>query len=95
MNNIDILRRYWFKPNFNGYKYPIPFGCKIGVGITAYDLKDAEKILELIVFKNRSFPVFDSITVDVDISQLDNNHVLPNMNEPINRGVWFPKGYDF
>lgn len=37
-------------------------------------------------------PIADAIE-DVDISTLDLGHVGPNMEVPVFRGVWFPKGY--
>jgi hypothetical protein len=33
----------------------------------------------------------EHVVEDVDVSQLDAGHVLPNMGDPTLRGVWFPR----
>ncbi|MDF2233295.1 hypothetical protein P2H44_12100 [Albimonas sp. CAU 1670] len=33
------------------------------------------------------------IVEDVDVSTLDPNHVLPNMEPPHETGIWFPMGF--
>jgi hypothetical protein len=63
-----------------------------GVGVTAIDRKDAEALLQQRVFGGASPPIRDCIE-DVDVSTLDPGHILPNMEPPNERGVWFPRGY--
>jgi hypothetical protein len=84
------LRRYWFKFGNLGKFDRLYFGC----GITAYDYDDAMTILRERVFHGGLVPQPDSAIEDVDVSTLDAGHVLPNMDVPIYRGVWFPKGYN-
>jgi len=74
------LRRYWFESSKN-----------IGVGITAYSLSDAKIILDSAIRRNTWFDVnVIDIIEDVDVRTLDQGHVIPNMNPPNFRGVWFP-----
>ena len=86
---ISKLRRFWFRfhdlPKFT----PIRLGC----GVTARDYADAIEILGGTVFKGQTMPTIASVIEDVDIATLDPGHVIPNMEAPVFRGVWFPKGY--
>jgi hypothetical protein len=85
------LQRFWFRfqelPRFS----PLGLGC----GITARDYQDAIAILGDTVFKGQEIPPIAKVTVDVDVSTLDRGHVIPNMEAPNSRGVWFPKGYGY
>jgi hypothetical protein len=73
------LRRFWFKSNIN-----------IGVGITAYSLEDALVILDGAIERHTLKVDVVETVEDVDIQGLDQGHVIPNMNPPNFRGVWFP-----
>jgi hypothetical protein len=86
------LRRYWFEFDF-AVGTTIPPGTRIGCGVTAFDRADAEQLLRERVFGTTPLPAVQRVIEDVDISGLDKGHVLPNMGAPINRGVWFPVGY--
>jgi hypothetical protein len=84
-----MLKQYWFK-----FKTLPPSPLNMGCGITAYSYDDALNILKERVFPNRDpIPEIASCVEDIDISSLDEKHVRPNMDAPVNRGVWFPKGY--
>jgi hypothetical protein len=48
-------------------------------------------ILREVVFDGRD-PEIGAVVEDVDVSTLDANHVLPNMEAPNWRGVWYPMG---
>jgi hypothetical protein len=86
------LRRFWF--NFRVALKDAPPGIAIGCGVTAYDYQDALELIRERVFKNNSLPPIQKAIEDVDVSTLDANHVLPNMAVPVERGVWFPLGYN-
>lgn len=44
--------------------------------------------------RNRGlFLEIKEIVPDVDIRTLDQRHVIPNMEVPVVRGVWFPRGF--
>jgi hypothetical protein len=84
-----MLIRYWF--GFNGVE---PFNSlNRGCGVTAYNLDDAKSLLSQSIFKDRDWYSIKEVIENVDITTLDQGHVIPNMEPPVWRGVWFPKGY--
>jgi len=83
------LRRYWFK----FARLPYPSAVNRGCGVTAYGYDDAIEILKRTVFLGRSFPHILRVQEDIDLSQIDQTHVIPNMGPPHIRGIWFPQGY--
>jgi hypothetical protein len=38
-------------------------------------------------------PTIERCIEDVALTELDANHVLPNLGDPTQVGVWFPLGY--
>jgi hypothetical protein len=82
------LRRYWFR-----FVDPKPHGLGLGCGVTAFGYDDAVGILAQTVFRGQEVPETREVIEDVDVSTLDRGHVLPNMEPPSQRGVWFPKGF--
>ena len=60
----QLLRRFWFE-------VPRSFGF----GVTAYSLEDARFLLES---EGYAIDPDIEVIVDVDVSTLDQNHVLPN-----------------
>ena len=64
---------------------------RAGCGVTAFNLDDALRLIEAEVLDGAPIPPIKSVTKDVDVSTLDQKHVLPNMGLPLNRGVWFPR----
>lgn len=84
-----MLKRYWLR--FEGME-PYNQLCR-GCGVTAYDYNDALSLLSESVFKEMAMPPVREAIEDVDISTLDQGHVIPNMEAPVWRGVWYPKGY--
>ena len=72
-----LLRRFWFTTERGG-----------GVGVTAYSIDDAKKLINDSEVCSKSDLV--SVTEDVDVSTLDQGHVIPNMGPPNFRGIWFP-----
>ena len=63
----------------------------LGIGVTGHDKEDAVDFVSRM--KIDGF-VVDKIKVVQSISELDQNHVFPNMGSVLRRGVWFPLGYD-
>lgn len=93
MGISDALIRYWFTFDFSDYEMTeIPAGTLLGCGITAFDKEDALILLNSLVFNGKEMPI-KTIVENVDITSLDQGHVIPNMNPPIYRGVWFPLGF--
>jgi len=83
------LHRYWIRFELSG---PLG-GPRPGCGVTALSYEDALAILGDTVFRNKEMPPVKDVIADVDISSLDQKHVIPNMEAPVWRGVWYPKGY--
>jgi hypothetical protein len=78
------LRRYWIEFD----RADAPIGMTLGCGVTAFDLADAMQLVADAV--GAPCPEAERVTVDVDVSTLDELHVLPNMYPPSERGIWFP-----
>ena len=82
-----MLHRYWFV--FAPTSPPSFF--VVGCGITGYNEADARNLLEKYVFSLWGVAEIQNVIKDVDIRTLDQNHVIPNMGPPSNRGVWYPR----
>ena len=54
----------------------------------------ASELIREKIFDNKRMPEIRKKIEGVDISTLDQGHVIPNMRSPIARGVWFPIGFD-
>lgn len=77
-----LLKRYWLE--IDGEEY-LPY-----IGMTAFGEEDIENLLREKVGKTLkiiSLKIIDSI------GELDQNHVIPNMEEFVSRGIWYLKGY--
>jgi hypothetical protein len=85
-----VLTRYWFE--FDGAATDLPPGVALGCGVTAYDLDDAIALLREHVFDGEPPPI-TRVIENIDLSTLDEGHVLPNMEPHVWRGIWFPLGY--
>jgi hypothetical protein len=83
------LHRFWFEfERDRGLSSRLFFGC----GVTAYNKDDALLLIAKQIYENSEMPKIVRVIEDVDISELDQGHVVPNMEAPIWRGIWFPKG---
>lgn len=76
------LRRFWF---------PVP--GSLGIGVTAATLAEAREQAERVRANWHTTPPLGTVVEDVDISTLDQGHVIPNMRPAVWPGVWFPLGY--
>lgn len=85
--------RYWFDFDFANCD-KVPNGLLMGCGVTGYGYEDVINILKERIFINKSLPVIKKMVENVDLQELDRDHVLPNINSPNQRGVWFPLGYN-
>lgn len=62
------------------------------MGIAAVDRADAESLLAASTFlAGQPLPVIREVIEDIDVSDLDRSHVVPNMGDPSIRSVWFPR----
>lgn len=89
----NLYKRFWFEFKIDSASN-YPPGIGLGCGVTAFDYDDAVKILDENVFTAIGRPAFKRVIENVDIRELDQGHVIPNMKPPIYRGVWYPMGYD-
>ncbi len=75
-----LLTRFWF---------PVP--GHLGVGVTAYTREDAvtlaREVTAVLGWQVDSARVVEN----VDIRDLDQKHVIPNMGVCSVRGIWFPR----
>jgi len=62
----------------------------LGCGVTARDLADAIALIQEHVCRGAPLPDLLSVVEDVELTDLDAGHVLPNIGFPEFRGVWFP-----
>lgn len=62
-----------------------------GVGITAQSEADALMVFEN-AFGNERQP--QSVARVHNATELDQNHVVPNMGNWLKRGVWYPRGFE-
>jgi hypothetical protein len=77
-----LMRRYWL--DINGLNF-----CP-NLGITGYGEEDiklliSQKIGESVEIK--------TVKLIHSLDELDQKHVVPNMEEFISRGIWYPKGF--
>jgi hypothetical protein len=68
-------------------------GSRLGYGVTAYHEVDARSVLAYLAFDGEE-PEIAEVRPDVDVRDLDQGHVIPNVNPPNWRGIWYPKGFD-
>ena len=69
--------------------FPGQPSAAFGIGITAYSLEDAYRLLEE---RGYDFHRRGSVVVreDVVVADLDQKHVVPNMGPIVFRGIWYP-----
>ncbi|HXW81852.1 MAG TPA: hypothetical protein VEJ84_20285 [Acidimicrobiales bacterium] len=63
-----------------------------GVGVTGTDVDECLDIVQKRLFGG-AMPTVLKVVEDVDVSTLDEQVVLPNIEPPIWRGIWFPPGF--
>lgn len=84
------LTAFWIK--FKRIDSPTPLN--LGCGVTAYSQQDAVELVKRSLVEHyglESLPEIDQITEGISVTDLDQNHVVPNMGNVLVRGVWFPK----
>ena len=89
----SLYIRFWIEFELeNNRTYPAGIGY--GCGVSAIDYRDAIEILKRKMFIKTEMPKIKRHIPNVDINELDQGHVIPNMKPPNYRGIWFPLGYD-
>ena len=75
----NLLIRFWFSTEKG-----------LGIGVTAYSIEDAIAVIQAQESAMRYGPNFEEFIEDIDVQELDQGHVVPNMGVCTQRGVWFP-----
>ena len=90
---MNLLKRFWvtFEVTDIELTERVNVGLGYGCGVTAYSLDDAVGIMKRDLFFDGSMPEIREVVENVDLPTLDENHVLPNIGTPVDRGIWFPK----
>lgn len=86
----DYLHRYWFRWDGEPPRELSP-AAVLGYGVTGFDRRDAEKLLSATLLSGAPLPAGADVIENVDVRELDEGHVLPNMGDPSVRGVWYPR----
>ena len=84
-----MLRRFWFE--FDAEEDTGAIWLSFGCGVTGYDEEDCLEMIRDQLLEGAETPPIRKVTQDVDVSTLDEGHVLPNMGVPSWRGIWFPR----
>lgn len=87
-----MIKRYWFQFSKSDSEF-LPIGVSSGCGLSAYNYEDAIELIKERVFSGANLPTIDDVVEEIDISTLDEAHVIPNMGDVTVRGIWFPLGY--
>ena len=85
---MPVLHRYWFR--FERLKQPSPLN--LGCGVTAFSKEDAVELMKQMIFLAEDLQIKECIE-EVDITSLDQKHIIPNMGNVVVRGIWFPLGF--
>jgi hypothetical protein len=86
---MNFLKRYWIVME----DASPPLGTRLGIGVTALGLDDAMMLIAECIYRARPIPDRFNVQVGIRMTDLDPKHVIPNMGDPNERGVWFPLGY--
>jgi hypothetical protein len=80
------MKRYWLTFQKVDRPHPINLGC----GVTADGLQDALLMIRK-AFPNLALGQPLTVAEDIDISTLDARHILPNIGDVREEGVWWPR----
>jgi hypothetical protein len=84
----SLLHRFWIE-----FVYPdryIDWPPRAD-GVTAYTLDDALRLIGAEIFRDAPLPPIRAVIEDVDVTTLDEKHVISNMDPPNWRGIWYPR----
>lgn len=87
------MRRFWI--TFDAASdTPVPPRMRLGVGVAAESEQAAVALLrDELVPAGGDLPPVREIVADVDVSTLDEQHVLRNIGVVTWRGIWWPPGF--
>ncbi len=78
-----LLKAYWIES---------PAIHPPGLGVTAFSRDDAFQLLNASGYALRPDDPSIRVTEGIQVEDLDQNHIVPNMGPIVFRGVWFPCG---
>jgi len=78
-----ILTSYWIT-------FPEDRSAPLGIGVTAYSVEDAFRLLEERGYDYHRRMSRAEIRENIKIADLDQFHVVPNMGPIVVRGIWYP-----
>jgi len=87
------LHRYWIEFDRSDQRALSKGVARVGCGVTASSRAEAERLIENRIFDGQPMPPVTKFIEGVDITTLDQNHVVPNMGIVVIRGIWFPLGH--
>lgn len=88
MNN---LIRFWFRFEDSQILQP---ALTLGCGVTGYNYDDALMLLKQKIFIGNDEIIIKECIENIDLRNLDANHILPNILPPNFRGIWYPVDYN-
>jgi hypothetical protein len=70
----------------------LPMGLGLGCGVTAWTSEDALAVFQdrVVPYLGEPAPTIKSMRQIQSLDELEENHVLPNIGNPVFRGVWYP-----
>lgn len=71
----------------------MPIFALRGIGVTALNRDAALALVRSAVFGGAELPRIIKLVEDIDVSTLDEGHILPNAGNPAAPGIWFPIGF--
>jgi hypothetical protein len=87
---MAVLRRFWLRFSISPDEfgdYHSYAGLGLGCGVTAYSLHDAKSIVVQELFREDPLPQIEQVVEDVNVQDLDQDRVVPNLRPPNERGV--------
>ncbi len=82
-----ILQRCWITfERSKQEQFPFSLGC----GVTAFSLEDALQMIHEAAAAPVKELIVREVIENIDISTLDELHIIPNIGTPVLRGIWFP-----
>lgn len=75
------LQRFWF-----------PASVGLGIGVTAWSIEEAKKFANIALMSLPTVAKLGEPVIGVDIRNLDQRHVIPNMLPCNLHGVWYLAG---
>lgn len=77
-----LLKTYWIES---------PAIRSLGLGVTAFSRDDAFQLLSASGYTLSADDLSLRVTEGIQVADLDQNHIIPNMGPIVFRGVWYPR----